>query len=763
MLLKKLWRTMGVYKAQFLSMIVMIAIGIGIFVGFNMEWYSIEKNTSAFFEATGLADYTLIDESGYTAADTDKIRSISGVEKACRFLAVTADVGGNNENTKGDTVSLSVTEDKTIASFMTERGSAYDEESADGIWLSVKYADANGISVGDEITLSYQTYVFRGKVQGLIRSGDNLICTRDETQLMPDYNKHGFAYVSPAMLKTALPIEYYPQIKVIGGGEKKEFKEAVNKALGKTTLVLTKDENTSYVHAQSEAEEGKTMGSVLPVVFLLIAVLTMVTTMHRLTAKEKTQIGTLKALGFTDRKITAHYTSYAFSIGLIGSLLGVGLGYFVAWFIMNPNGSMGTYFDMPEWKLYMPWFCVLILAAIVAGLTFIGFLSVRKMLSGTAADALRPYTPKKMKKLAMEKTKLWHKFSFGTRWNIRDIMRHKSRTLMSLLGIIGCSLIIIAVFGMRDSMNSFLGVYYNGAMQYSSRIYLSEDATTEQREAVVTEYDGDWSASVASELNEKTISVDVYNVPHDNVRFPDHDNRYVSLSGEGVYVCTRLSDEFHLKEGSHVEISPYGSDKTYDLVVAGVIRSISENIVMSKEYADSISFEYKIDSVYTALEKSEIAAAQAIKSVQSKQDVMDSFDSFLEIMNMMIVLCTIAALVLGLVVLYNLGIMSYTERYREMATLKVVGFKDKKIGGLLIGQNLWVTLLGVLIGIPLGVGTLSYLLTKLASEYEMKVSVSPLSYLFSISLVVGVSLLVSLLVARKNKKIDMVEALKGAE
>ena len=98
-----------------------------------------------------------------------------------------------------------------------------------------------------------------------------------------------------------------------------------------------------------------------------------------------------------------------------------------------------------------------------------------------------------------------------------------------------------------------------------------------------------------------------------------------------------------------------------------------------------------------------------------------------------------------------------------MATLKVVGFKDKKIGGLLIGQNLWVTLLGVLIGIPLGVGTLSYLLTKLASEYEMKISISPLSYLLSIALVVGVSLLVSLLVAKKNKKIDMVEALKGAE
>ncbi len=121
------------------------------------------------------------------------------------------------------------------------------------------------------------------------------------------------------------------------------------------------------------------------------------------------------------------------------------------------------------------------------------------------------------------------------------------------------------------------------------------------------------------------------------------------------------------------------------------------------------------------------------------------------------------AILLGVVVLYNLGIMSYTERYREMATLKVVGFKDKKIGRLLIDQNMWLSLIGVVIGIPLGILTLDYLLKALAGEYEMSLTVSAVTYIISVMLTFGMSLPVSLMVARKNKKIDMVEALKGAE
>lgn len=212
---------------------------------------------------------------------------------------------------------------------------------------------------------------------------------------------------------------------------------------------------------------------------------------------------------------------------------------------------------------------------------------------------------------------------FGTRWNLRDTIRHKSRTAMSLIGIIGCMTIMVGCLGMRDTMDEFLDISFGTATNYASRIFLTEDATE---------------------------------------------------------------------------------------------------------------------------------ADDAIKSIQSKQMIMDSFDVFTEIMNLMISLMVIVAMILGIVVLYNLGVMSYTERYREMATLKVLGFRDKKIGALLIDQNLWVTLLGILIGIPAGRAALQYLLKKLAGEYEMNMAIYPASYLISIVLTFGVSLLVSIMVSRKNKK-----------
>ncbi len=751
---------MGLYKAQFISMIIMIALGIGIFVGFNMEWVSIDVNTSSFFEKTNFADFRIISDSGFSENDLNKVKDIDGVNDASRFLSVNADVEGQN----GDTVALTVTENENVSKPYLISGKEYDAKSESGVWLSDKYAAANGFELGDDITFKYKTIEISGKVEGLIKASEYLVCVRDSSQLMPDYNTHGFAYISPVMYEKAAMTAFYPQINILSSLSKKEMAEKIDAALDKTLLVLSKDENSSYAAQQGEAEEGKTMGSVMPVLFLLIAVLTMVTTMHRLTAKEKTQIGTLKALGFKDKRILRHYTSYAFMIGIIGSVFGVGLGYFVAWFLMNPNGSMGTYLDMPEWKLGIPWFCYIILAAIIALLTLIGFLSVKQMLHGTPADALRPYTPKKVKNLLIEKTKWFHRLSFGTRWNLRDTMRHKSRTAMSLIGIIGCTLLVVGSLGMRDTMAAFLDMYYNDATNYSSRIYVSEDATDEQIRELIKKYDGDWSASVSVQLDEKAVSLDVYELTTDKVRFPSAETKdFENIGDDGAYICKRLSDEFKLKKGDTVTISPYGSDDEYTLKISGIIRSVSENIVISPKYAEKAGIAVKADSIYTSTEKADIKAESAIKSVQSKQMIIDSFDTFNEIMNMMVAVLIVAATVLGTVVLYNLGVMSYTERYREMATLKVVGFRNRKIGKLLISQNMWVTVIGVIIGIPAGMGTLSFLVTQLASEYELRIRVSVLSIAASAALTFAVSLLVSLMVARKNKKIDMVEALKGAE
>ena len=761
MLFKKLLRTMGQYKAQFISMIIMIALGFGVFVGANMEWVSIEKNTNRLFEETGLADYKIYSSSaktgGVTATfsenDLQRIKELDGVKDAARFFSVNADVtlvNGEKIKTEKDgtgkdkipRAAITVTESENVSFFNLTSGEAYDGASTDKIWVSDKFAQAKEISVGDTLTFGSVPGVgasLEFKVAGLVKSGEYMVCVQDSTQLMPDFKMFGFAYISPAAYEkicraAGLPVATYAQINVrvnnFDDFTKQKFSDAVNAALGKTMLVISKEESSSYALAKSEAEEGKTMGAVLPVLFLAIAVLTMITTMHRIAAKEKTQIGTLKALGYKNKRILAHYSSYALAIGIVGAALGIGVGYGFAYFIMNPSGSMGTYMDLPYWKLHMPFFCVVVMIAVLFALTLIGFLSVKSMLRGTAADALRPYAPKKMKNLAIEKTKAWKKFSFGTRWNLRDVMRHKSRTLMSLIGIIGCTVLMAGALGMNDTMNAFLTDYYDKAMNYSSRIYVSS-ASEETVAEIAEKYAADASASVSVEIGDKGVSLDIYDIKHDKVRFLDKKGALVPLRNDGAYLCRRIADEYKLKAGDTFTISPYGTDKEYTLKVNGVIYSSSESVAITNAYAEACG--------------------------------VTGYETFTSLLNLSVTVLIAAAIVLGVVVLYNLGVMSYTERYREMATLKVVGFKDKKIAGLLIGQNMWVTVIGVILGLPLAAGTLGYLVKELASEYEMRVVMGWKTFLISTLLTFCVSLVVSLFVAKKNKKIDMVEALKGAE
>ena len=782
MLFKKLIRTIGVYKAQFISMIIMIALGTAIFVGFNMEWYAIEYNTEKYFEETGYADFRIINETGrFTEEEAEKIKTIDGVKEVSRFVSVNAAVYNPDPKAAKKTLAITVTENTKVSFFTLISGEKYDPESVDGIWLSDKYAEMNGVKIGDKIGFSYAKFKMEGVVKGLVKSSEYLVCVEDESELMPEYEKHGFAYISPVMFSAAVKdgthgifTEFYPEINVIGEGELKTFKKAVEEKLGKTLLVLSKEESSSYILAQGEADEGKTMGTIFPVLFMVIAVLTMVTTMHRLTAKEKTQIGILKALGFKDKRITRHYTSYAFAVGVLGSALGILLGIGICAIIMNPNGTMGTYFDMPKWELVVPWFCYVVVAAIIVFLTFIGFLSVKKMLKGTAADALRPYAPKKMKKLAIEKTGLWEKMSFGARWNMRDIMRHKSRTLMSLIGIVGCMVIVVGSVGMRDTMNGFIDSYYNTAMNYVSKINVTDDAEENSIKFLTINYDGDYSGSVAVEFNEKAYSLEIYSVEHDMVKFmPDKGFDPIKLSDDGAYVCRRIADKYNLKQGDEITLRPYGEsrDEAYTFRINGIIRSQSESVVITAKYAEKMNVDYSVTAIYTNTSSDVIdndktaangeAPYDVIKTVQDKEELIKTFDMFLEIMNMMVILLVAVGVALGIVVLYNLGTMSYAERYREMATLKVVGFRDKKIGRLLIEQNLWVTVFGMVVGLPLGIFTLDYLIKALASEYEMNLVLGPLTFISGIVITLGVSLLVGFMIARKNKKINMVESLKA--
>ena len=283
----------------------------------------------------------------------------------------------------------------------------------------------------------------------------------------------------------------------------------------------------------------------------------------------------------------------------------------------------------------------------------------------------------------------------------------------------------------------------------------------EEGKALAGQLNGDWSASRAIQIGDKGYTLEIYEITHDKVRFVDTDMRIIPLRDDGAYICSRIARDHGLKAGDTLSFSPYDSSEHYSVPVAGVLDSMTEGVFMTAAFADRTGIPYTVSSVFT--DETEIPGDAHILNKQSKQSIMDSFDTFMDLMNKMIWLLVLAAVILGIVVLYNLGVMSYTERYREMATLKVVGFKDSKIGRLLISQNLWLTVIGILIGIPVGIGVLQYLLTALAAEYELKLVLGLPTWLISVLLTFGVSLVVGLMVARKNRHIDMVAALKTEE
>lgn len=795
MLVRKLFRTAWSYRAQFISMIVMITLGIGIFLGFNMEWKTIEVDTSRFFSDSGYADYRLYSENGFTEEDLNAVASIDGVDAATRFLSVNLDVIGEGKKS----LALDVSENYTVSSFVLTSGEEYDPTS-DGIWLSDKFAEKNGITLGDVLSLSFRGLTIRGRIVGLIKAGEHMICVADSNQVMPDFNTYGYAYISPAKLTVVLreqvtgtlaeafesdgmtPDEAraaaeasvtdemiaeartraFPQIHLLSELDKATLEDAVKEKLGRTVMVVPKSDHAVYSEAMGEATEGKTMGSVLPVLFLAIAVLTMVTTMHRIAAKEKTQIGTLKALGFKNRAILFHYTLYGLFIGIIGSGLGILLGFGVCKAVMSENGMMGTYFDMPDWSSAIPGFCYPVIAGAVALLCLICFLSVRAQLGGSAADSLRPYTPKKVKKSFLERFPFFGKTGFATKWNVRDLFRHKSRFAMTLIGIIGCMVLLVGGLGMRDTMAGFLDLLDNKVSHYTTKVNLVDGTGYDEARELIAELDGDWESLSGISLGGDTVTLDILHLDRKMLSVIDERNREITLSDEGVYLCLRLKDR--AKIGEEIEFSPYGSTETYRAKVLGYNRSVmTESVTMTDTLANELGIDYSVSAIYTARNADEIPVSALISGTQDKEQLMDSFGSFIDILNGMVYILIGAALILGVVVLYNLGIMSYVERSRELATLRVLGFRSRKIARLLISQNVWLTVIGVALGLPAGVGVLEILLKALASEYEMKLMLGWATYAVSVLLTFGVSLCVGWLVARKNRKIDMVEALKIAE
>ena len=802
---KKFLKLFTSYKVQMISMIIMMAIACGVFVGFTIEWYSIDVLTNEQFEENKFPDYkvysTDVDfsrpETILTNYQVEIVDNIEEVQKAVGHFQDNCNVIKFNDkdiSKKNKSLSLNTMSSYEINTLSIVKGISPDEDNdgnwddnLSGCWVNEHFLEENKLNIGDKISINYNGITNELEILGGVRSANFYITADFESgQIMPRYNMYGFVYVTPETMKLFYDDEiktklnyfgvdnYFTQIDLLSDTSKEKLTNIIEDKLGITLLVQAKADDVGYSESMGEVTEGKLCATIIAVLFLVIMVLSLFTTLDRIIRTERIQIGTFKALGFKNRKICLVYSSIGLSIGLIGAILGIGIGYFLGWFIMNPNGSMGTYIDPVSWSLHCPIFVWFVLIGIILIITLISYIFIRLSLVGSAASLLKPKAPKHDKPLLIERFKLFNKLSFTSRWNIRDIFRHKVRSFMTLFGIFSATLLLFVGFGMKDTINGLLDSF-SEVYDYKEQIIINTSkATNEDVIDMASYYEADYQAVTSIDIKGNDYTLTILNTSYNHMHLLDDDSNRMDLDEdkEGVYICYRMYNDGY-KKGDTIKFSPYGTNDIYEVKVIGVNRTfLSEGITASAKFINSLRsdkgnlIEYKIQNLYTDKynELAKLDQYEAIiQSVQTYAQTFESMNGMMEVLNEMIWMIVIAAVIIGLVVLYNLGIMSFIERQREFATLKVVGFKNKSLGKIMIMQNIWLTIIGIVISLPLSYLILSQVMSLIGAEYEMTIYTGWLTYVGSVVITFIVSMLVALLVIRKTKKISMVEALKGNE
>lgn len=759
---KKILREIKLNKMQFFNIFIMVFLGVFVFAGVHAYMDGMKISGDKYYESNNLQDIWLSGEN-FTDEDLKNVKEISNVKNAERILNIRTEL----ENYKDVSLDTNFIETNEISKMYIVDGEEFSKDKK-GVWLDSYLAKNLDLKVGDEITFKYKDYEMKEKILGLITVPDHIYSVKDESTIFPTHKDFGFIYLSV----NEFPIQdymIYNQIIVdIDDTDKiDETKRNIENNIKSAIAVTDRNASSSYQSYNSEIEEGETYSKVFTFLFLFIAILSVVTTMNRFVKKQRTQIGTLKALGFKNRKIIKHYVSYGFYVSLLASILGLILGkYVLGAFFLNMEAQ---YFEIPVYNTILISSVYILALIVVVLITIVTYLSCRGILKESAVDALRTEIPKvKNTKFDLTTKGIFKKSSISTRWNLRDIGRNKSRSIMAVVGIIGCTMLLVCAFGMLDTMNSYLDWEFNKISNFEYKLSLSNNYTNEQLEKLTDKYGNSTSETLGIEIkngDKKEANTLVVNDAKDYLKYTNHNREYMDLKDDGIYITEKLSKKYNLNIGDTISWHIFGDNTWYTCKIAGLNRDPqNQNLNMTRKYYETLGLTYRADSLYTNENLSETKSLDGVDIIQSKANLQEGMESMLDTMKTMITILIVVSAILGFVIIYNLGILSFTEKQYQFATLKVLGFKNQQIKKIFIKQNLWLSIIGIVLGLPLGFIMVDYIFkSALGENYDFSASIKPLSYLLAAGGSLIVAIFVNKVLSRKVKTIDMVTSLKGNE
>lgn len=553
-----------------------------------------------------------------------------------------------------------------------------------------------------------------------------------------------------------------------------------------------RDKNPGYTEYKQNADRISSLATVFPVIFFLIAALVSLTTMTRMIEEKRSEIGTFKALGYKNQEIARKFIFYSLTAGLLGTIAGLVLGFYLfPTIIVNAYGQL---YNMKEFST--PWYLsYAAIATLVALICTVGIalLTLRLDLRSSAAILLRPKAPKAGRRVWLERIKpLWNHMSFIQKVTVRNLFRYKSRMLMTIFGIAGCTSMIVTGLGLRDSIGDMVPLQFEKLWQYQGVVTFNDHSTdqqTEQYEAALEKVAGFKEALPISAQtltmsgkgqNPQEVSVYVPEKPETAGKFLLFNDRKsgekYQLTDEGAVIDEKLAALFAIKTGDTITLKS-SENKEYQLKVSAIVENyVGHFAYVTPQYFKAVfqaDPEYNsefllFDKAPTAKQEPEIANElmenAKVVNVTFLSDSSDALDDTVGVLTIVVWVLIISAGLLALIVLYNLNNINISERIRELSTIKVLGFYNNELTMYIYRENIILTLLGILVGLVLGFFEHRYVLQTVELDMLMfSPDVHPLSYLYASLITVFFTVIVGIVVYFKLKKVDMIEALKSNE
>ena len=750
------------HKAQFLSIFLMALIGVFAFTGISGEVVGMVDVSNSYYENTNLADGWIYGEEISDDVFSD-IKSMEEIKDAQREMVVDTVANYSSD----PEITLHVVEgNQNISKFYLFKGKDFDPNDEEGIWIDKRFADGRKLDIGDKITLKFDGNKVSKTVRGIMYSPEYVYYIQ-EGSLLPDFSQVGFAYIPSKgadfdIVYNTIALDGYEEL------DEKDFKSALEDKLGQKAYVqyVDRDNNVGIKTLQDEISQHQMFSGIFPAIFVLVSLLTLVTTMSRVISAQRMQIGTLKAMGYSNKSIILHYLSYGFVLSLSGSVIGLVVGPLTIPYLFYP--TMSSTYSLPRWGPSWDISFFAVAGLMVVSSVLISYISVKGISDENPSETIRPKAPKLVSSGLIERTKIWERFSFNERWNYRDAKRNKTRAIMSVFGVFACALLVMSAFGMVDSINDVEDWQYNQIYNFNSKLLLEENITDSQLDHILDETGGEGIREEAIELKYKGIKkTGTLTVMNDSeyYKVTDANRNYMHLDPDGIAISDKMAEVLGLKVGDKVRWHVAGDPKWIDSEITETYSiPFGQGLIMSPEVFDEIGgddYNYSTNVVLT--KKNVKENYTGVSSITTSEDIRKGWNTMTEALDLMVSVLTTFAIVLAVVVLYNLGLLSFTEIQRELATLKVLGFNSKSLRRLLLTQNLWFSTIGFILAIPGAYVLMGIMMGSTGDEYCFPINIYLWNFIVSFLITFGLSVLVNLAFSRKIKKVNMVESLKSNE